>query len=201
MIHTTKETVYTGERKFSVGDEVWANAETGWYGLKGCIKAIHTYQKQGQECIVIEVDFEVPQSRAMIRSTEYNFGEAYQCNPDIKEIPISGVKIEPDGLEPVAGECPETSDRLYVLSCWCAGAVSCEDPVSLGVSKRKDLLLRKMEDYLRDLEIEVRLENVCCGADGDMEFCYSSMEPADMSALMHFAITRTEFYRCKEETE
>ena len=77
--------------------------------------------------------------------------------------------------------------------------IYCEFMPPDSVAMAAELETRFSDLYRQDMEIDVQLENVWFDAAEGMEFCYSSMELGDMSVRMHYAITRTEFYSCKEE--
>ncbi len=186
-------------KTFVVGGTVWANEHTGWSGLRGRVTKIETFEGgDGPSACLIHCDFERPASTNLQRNVELNYRKAYRKSLPIAEIQMNDVIFSADAFEPVATGLPKSSKELYGLVQWGIDNADIEQPILLGISSEKDLLLRLMEETIAEWEEPVVLVNTVF-YDGQMEFYYEEADLNRMEGQVAFSITRIPLFSASGE--
>lgn len=200
VIVQTEKTFFVDGRTFAVGGEVIANDETGWCGLRGRIKEINVCSNGEYTEVTILCDFEIPQTKNMREQVLRNFSEAYEKSLTEKDIPFKNVILQASSIEPIASTLPEPAKQLYALVCWWTEGISDIQPEILAVSNKKDVLLRKLDDHLKELEEDMLLDYTFFASDEScIEFCYSSRDLSAADAELYYAISKVPIFCCTEE--
>lgn len=136
-------------RTFLIGGMVWANDESDYRGLFGRITEIRDGMDKDTENEGADIycDFLIPKHDYMIGEIETRFSKLYQIPKRIDELPLGGVIMAPEMLEPVAETLSESKDGTLALAYNYEG----ESENSIGVvavSKDKAALMRAMFDDL-----------------------------------------------------
>ena len=144
----------TAESKvFTIGGSVLANGNSDFCGLCGRVTEIRDGEdkKTENEGADIYCDFDKPGKDHMIAEIETRFSKLYQMPKRIDELPLDGVIMAAEMLEPVADALPDSMGKLYVLLYTYDG--ECDNKLSvLAVSTDRAILMRRMFDDLEDFE-------------------------------------------------
>ena len=136
-------------RTFLIGGMVWANDESDYRGLFGRITEIRDgadkdTENEGPD---IYCDFMVPEQEYMVNEIEKRFSALYRTPKHKNELPLGGVIMAPDMLEPVAETLGSSAGRLYALAFTYDG--ECDSTIGMvAVSADKSVLMRAMFDDL-----------------------------------------------------
>ena len=136
-------------RTFLIGGMVWANDESDYRGLFGRITEIRDgadkdTENEGPD---IYCDFMVPEQEYMVNEIEKRFSALYRTPKHKNELPLGGVIMAPDMLEPVADTPGSSEGKLYALAFTYDG--ECDSTIGMvAVSADKSVLMRAMFDDL-----------------------------------------------------
>ena len=136
-------------RTFQIGGMVWANDESDYRGLFGRITEIRDgadkdTENEGPD---IYCDFMVPEQEYMVNEIEKRFSALYRTPKHKNELPLGGVIMAPDMLEPVADTPGSSEGKLYALAFTYDG--ECDSTIGMvAVSADKSVLMRAMFDDL-----------------------------------------------------
>ena len=136
-------------RTFLIGGMVWANDESDYRGLFGHITEIRDgadkdTENEGPD---IYCDFMVPEQEYMVNEIEKRFSALYRTPKHKNELPLGGVIMAPDMLEPVADTPGSSEGKLYALAFTYDG--ECDSTIGMvAVSADKSVLMRAMFDDL-----------------------------------------------------
>ena len=136
-------------RTFLIGGMVWANDESDYRGLFGRITEIRDgadkdTENEGPD---IYCDFMVPEQEYMVNEIEKRFSALYRTPKHKNELPLGGVIMAPDMLEPVADTPGSSEGKLYALAFTYDG--ECDSTIGMvAVSADKSVLVRAMFDDL-----------------------------------------------------
>ena len=136
-------------RTFLIGGMVWANDESDYRGLFGRITEIRDgadkdTENEGPD---IYCDFMVPEQEYMVNEIEKRFSALYRTPKHKNELPLGGVIMAPEMLEPVAETLGSSAGRLYALAFTYDG--ECDSTIGMvAVSADKSVLMRAMFDDL-----------------------------------------------------
>lgn len=189
-----------GGKLFTIGGEVWVNEKSDWCGLHGYVTEIHTGDDKDtwNETADLYCNFDASDSGKLAAEIEERFSRLYQTEKKLDDLPMGGVVMAPDMLEPVCPALPDTDRTLMTLTCWSEkdkeGGM---EPETLGVSASKDYLLRLMSDDVVSKGVEVVLERTVFYEDC-MEFSYSTRDYEPSDALLCYAIAPAPLYAGKE---
>ena len=152
-INKNGETFIADNQIFTIGGSVLANGNSDYCGLCGRITEVRDgddkeTENEGPD---IYCDFDIPDKDHMIAEIETRFSKLYQTPKCIDELPLDGVIMAPEMLEPVADTLPDSMGKLYVLLYTYDG--ECDNTLSvLAVSTDRSVLMRKMFDDLDKFE-------------------------------------------------
>lgn len=136
-------------RTFLIGGMVWANDESDYRGLFGRITEIRDgadkdTENEGPD---IYCDFMVPEQEYMVNEIEKRFSALYRTPKHKNELPLGGVIMAPEMLEPVAETLGSSEGKLYALAFTYDG--ECDSTIGMvAVSADKSVLMRAMFDDL-----------------------------------------------------
>ena len=136
-------------RTFLIGGMVWANDESDYRGLFGRITEIRDgadkdTENEGPD---IYCDFMVPEQEYMVNEIEKRFSALYRTPKHKNELPLGGVIMAPEMLEPVAEALGSSEGKLYALAFTYDG--ECDSTIGMvAVSADKSVLMRAMFDDL-----------------------------------------------------
>ena len=136
-------------RTFLIGGMVWANDESDYRGLFGRITEIRDGMDKDTENEGADIycDFLIPKHDYMIGEIETRFSKLYQIPKRIDELPLGGVIMAPEMLEPVAETLGSSEGKLYALAFTYDG--ECDSTIGMvAVSADKSVLMRAMFDDL-----------------------------------------------------
>ena len=153
ILNRKGETFTAGGKAFSVGGMVWSNGESDYRGMFGYVAEIRdgSDKETDNEGMEIVCDFMAPTKPHMVREIESRFSMLYQTPKHINDLPLGGVVMAPDMLEPVADVLPESEGALYALVYTYDGE-SDSTIGMVGISQDKAVLMRALFDDLDRFE-------------------------------------------------
>lgn len=192
------ETYITENKAFTIGGSVLANDNSDYCGLRGRITEIRDGddKETENEGVDIYCDFDIPGKAHMIAEIETRFSKLYQMPKHIDELPLGGVIMAPEMLEPVADKLPESGERLYALAYY---RDSDAENVSgaLAVSNDRAMLVRKMLDDLDARNMKAVLAHSQEDEDGS-EYVFEPSNITTEDFYIGYSIFKVPVYRSEK---
>ncbi|MBQ9721729.1 MAG: hypothetical protein IJV64_13705 [Oscillospiraceae bacterium] len=182
MIMDKKGETFTAEGKaFSVGGMVWANDESDYRGLLGYVAEIRDGcdKETDNEGVDIYCDFLTPTKPHLVREIESRFSKLYQMPKRIDELPLGGVIMASEMLEPIADVLPESEGAMYALVYTYDGE-SDSTIGMVGISQDKAVLMRALFDDLDRFEEDEGYKAVLSSTSRFDDRETFTFEPADV---------------------
>ena len=149
ILEKNGETFAEAGKTFRIGGMVWANDNSDYCDLFGFVKEIRSGSDKETENTGPDIycDFLLPEQEYMVGELEKRFSELYRMPKHIDELPLGGVVMAPEMLEPVAEALPERAGNLFALEYTYDGE-SDSNYGMLAISEDKSVLMRAMFDDL-----------------------------------------------------
>lgn len=174
----------SGNKRFEVGGEVFANLNSNYMGLFGHVTEIH--RKGGQDTPEICCSF-IPQKTldGPYTRERYVFKQWSRLKK-LDEPELEGVVMTPEMLEAIPHSLPKRDGTVYALSYYSDSDDGCSFG-TLAVSPDIGVLLRGMLDDLKRKGTEVVLSHVV-GRGTEYSFCFEASEPATEDLYLNYTI-------------
>lgn len=202
MLNKSGETFLANGKAFTIGGLVLANGNSDYRGLYGRITEIRDGGDKDTENEGADIycDFEIPGKAHMIAEIEARFSALYRTPKTIGELPLDGVIMAPEMLEPIAEKLPESTGKLYVLirnyDGICLASID-----TLAVSADRSVLVRKMFDDLEKSEEKEGLKTVLSHTtedEGEAHFVFESAAIEESDYCLNYIIFETPVYGAAE---
>lgn len=192
------KTFTTEGKNFAICGMVWANSESDYCGLFGYVSEIRDGDDKETENEDAEIvcDFMVPTKEHMVTEIESRFSKLYRMPKRIDDLPLDGVVMASEMLEPVTEKLPESSGKLFVLVFTYDG--ECDSTIgTVAVSADKSMLMRAMFDDLDAFEEKEYRKAILTSTAQYEDREYFFFEPAaveESSFSLHYCIYEVPVY-------
>lgn len=174
----------SGNKRFEVGGEVFANLNSNYTGLFGYVTEIR--RKDGQDTPEICCSFTPQKTLDGPYTRERYVSKQWSHLKKLDEPELEGVVMTPEMLEAIPHSLPKRAGTLYALSYFSDGDDGCRYG-TLSVSQDVDVLLRAMLDDMKRKGTEVVLSHVV-GRETEYSFCFEASEPATEDLYLNYTI-------------
>lgn len=202
MLNKNGETFLANGKAFTIGGLVMANGNSDYRGLYGRITEIRDCGDKDTENEGADIycDFEIPGKAHMIAEIEARFSELYRTPKTIGELPLDGVIMASEMLEPIAEKLPEIVGKLYVLIQNYDGM---NDAAlgALAISTDRAALMRRMFDDLEEFEEKEGFKTVLSHTseyEGEAHFTFEPAAVENSDYCLDYIIFETPVYGAAE---
>lgn len=174
----------SGNKRFEVGGEVFANLNSNYIGLFGIVTEIR--RKDGQDTPEICCSF-TPQKALNGPYTREEYASKQWWHLSKSDEPkLEGVVMTPEMLEPIPDMLPQSAGNIFVLSYSSGDEEGCCSG-ALAVSPDVGVLLRAMLDDLKKRKTEVILTHVV-ERETEYFFCFEARETGMEDLYLSYTI-------------
>lgn len=174
----------SGNKRFEVCGEVFANLNSNYMGLFGFVTEIH--RKDGQDISEIHCSFRSQNALEDPYTRDLHISKQWQYLNKQGEPGLEGVVMTPDMLEPIPDLLPQSTGTVYALTYFSGEADGCCSG-TLAISPDVGVLLRAMLDDLKKWETEVVLIHVV-GRETGYFFNFEASESETEDLHLYYTI-------------